>query len=157
EVSAAAPAARRPYQRSSAPPTPSLLSICLLTPIARSAMIKRRAVRSVRTRARRLFRPVLAAAGALVCVAVWRAAPASASTGCRVRAVPAPATGGGNLMGVYCPAARICTAVGSFVDKATGVEQTLAERWSDGHWAIQPTPSPGGPDVEQLTAVSCLS
>ncbi|HEY1915329.1 MAG TPA: hypothetical protein VGH27_07100 [Streptosporangiaceae bacterium] len=48
-------------------------------------------------------------------------------------------------------------AVGHYVDEATGVQQTLAERWADGSWAVEPTPSPGDEGIEQLTSVSCLS
>jgi polyisoprenoid-binding protein YceI len=39
----------------------------------------------------------------------------------------------------------------------TFTESTLAERWSGGQWAIQPTPSPGTGGIGQLTGISCLS
>jgi len=97
-----------------------------------------------------------AAVGALLCAAMWSAAPASAGTTWRVQAVPAPANSAAQLLGVSCPATGICVAVGYSADQTTGAQRTLAERWAGGQWAIQPTPSPGN-GISQLTGVSCLS
>lgn len=100
---------------------------------------------------------LMAAGSAVICAALWSAVPASASTTWRVQAVPAPANSYAELLGVSCPATGTCTAVGfsSIIGSAT--QSTLAERWAGGHWAIQPTPSPGTGAVGQLTGVSCLS
>jgi hypothetical protein len=48
---------------------------------------------------------------------------------------------GGSLIGVSCPAAHMCTAVGEYAD-GSGAARPLAERW-DGHvWASQLTVNP---------------
>lgn len=98
-----------------------------------------------------------AGAGVILCAVLWSAAPSSASTVWRVQAVPAPSNSTGELLGASCPTAGVCMAVGFSSVKGTGAQSTLAELWSGGHWAIEPTPSPGGSGPNQLTAVSCLS
>ena len=100
---------------------------------------------------------LMAAAGAILCAALWSAAPASASTAWRVQAVPAPANSVAELLGVSCPATGACTAVGFSINTSTGAQSTLAESWTLGHWAIQSTPNPGGSGLNELTAISCLS
>jgi hypothetical protein len=77
-----------------------------------------------------------------------------------VRAVSVPAGDGpGTLQGVSCPSTSRsgCTAVGSYID-SSGNDATLAERWSNGHWVVQPTPSPGGTASggPTLLAVDCI-
>jgi hypothetical protein len=104
-----------------------------------------------------MTRKLMAAIGAVVCAALWSAAPASASTAWRVQQVPAPASSAAQLQAVSCPAPGICFAVGYSVVTGTFTESTLAERWSGGQWAIQPTPSPGTGGIAQLTGISCLS
>jgi len=61
----------------------------------------------------------------------------------RRQAVPARAgaSAANGLVGVSCPSARACIAVG-FSTAATGNSTTLAERWDGGHWRIQPSPVP---------------
>lgn len=58
---------------------------------------------------------------------------------------------GGDLVGVSCPSAHVCVAVGNNVF-STGA---LAERWDGSRWSIQrtPNPRPGG----LLLGVSCPS
>jgi hypothetical protein len=109
-----------------------------------------------------MTRKLMVAAGGLICAApllaaLWSAAPASASTAWRVQQVPAPANSSTQLQAVSCPAADVCTAVGSSVGLTTNLTSALAERWSGGQWVIQPTPSPAGSSFTELTGVSCLS
>jgi hypothetical protein len=54
------------------------------------------------------------------------------------------------LMGVSCPAADNCTAVG---DSATGA--VLVEQWNGTSWATVPTTNPPGVTSAELTGVSC--
>src|SRR6185437_936096 len=56
--------------------------------------------------------------------------------------------GGGGLIGVSCPRARDCVAVGSAGDR------TLVERWTGHRWRIQAS---GSRRAGFLTAVSCSS
>jgi hypothetical protein len=61
------------------------------------------------------------------------------------------------LQGVSCPSTTTvgCTAVGSYLSTAGSV--TLAERWSKGHWVIQPTPtSVTGASGPVLFGIDCL-
>jgi hypothetical protein len=62
----------------------------------------------------------------------------------------------GSLLGVSCPAATSCTAVGYYTNRSN-VEVTLAERWNGDRWAIQPTPTPAGALSSGLSGVSCPS
>jgi hypothetical protein len=62
----------------------------------------------------------------------------------------------GSLLGVSCPAATLCTAVGYYTNRSN-VEVTLAERWNGDRWAIQPTPTPAGALSSGLSGVSCPS
>ena len=72
-----------------------------------------------------------------------------------IQRVTAPAgAASSELDGVSCPAAGICTAVGSYVT-ASGVTAALAERWTGGRWMPQPVPSPAGAQSALLSAVSC--
>jgi hypothetical protein len=65
------------------------------------------------------------------------------------------------LLGVSCPSARACTAVGHYFDRAQHRWRMLAEAWNGSAWAIQPAPTPTGHGDDfytpALTAVSCLS
>jgi hypothetical protein len=62
-------------------------------------------------------------------------------------------------IGVSCPTASDCTAVGSY-DTAgqhySTFDWTLAERWNGTSWAIQATPKPAG-NGRTLVGVSCVS
>ena len=60
------------------------------------------------------------------------------------------------LAGVSCPAAGVCTAVGSYVN-SSGTTVTLAEAWNGTSWTIQTTPTPSGATSSSLAAVSCTS
>ena len=54
------------------------------------------------------------------------------------------------LMGVSCPSAAACVAVGTYADNRA--MQALVERWNGETWSIQPTDTEG-----ELEAVSCAS
>ena len=73
--------------------------------------------------------------------------------------VPAGALGDA-LQGVSCPSTSMsgCTAVGAYSEQGSGNEATLAERWTNGHWVIQPTPpTTGGTNgTATFLAVDCL-
>ncbi len=74
-----------------------------------------------------------------------------------VQGTPNPSgTHGSSLSGVSCTSATACTAVGNYIN-ASHVEVTLGERWNGMVWAVQATPNPGGPQVSDLTGVSCTS
>lgn len=68
----------------------------------------------------------------------------------------AAGTAGGNLLGVSCPSARDCTAVGWYL--RNGRQAPLAEAWNGKRWAIQPTPKPSASGVRfpQFDGVSCV-
>jgi hypothetical protein len=71
----------------------------------------------------------------------------------------APATpkgsGGGQLLGVSCTAAKSCVAVGSFFTESGGA--ALAESWNGGKWTLSRPPAPKGSVVAELNKVSCTS
>ena len=74
-----------------------------------------------------------------------------------VETVPQPAgSTGSRLLGVSCPTAGACTAVGGYGDPA-GVGLTLAETWNGTSWTIQSTPNPVGAEGSGLLGVSCPS
>ena len=71
--------------------------------------------------------------------------------------VPAATPSGGAhgwLEGVSCTSSTQCTAVG-YLEKGSGVIETLVERWNGSEWSIEPTPSPGGTRGSKLMGVSC--
>jgi hypothetical protein len=57
------------------------------------------------------------------------------------------------LLGVSCPTATACTAVGSYQPGEQSF--VLAERWNGATWSLQPIPSPPGSTISSLAAVSC--
>jgi hypothetical protein len=59
------------------------------------------------------------------------------------------------LLGVSCPVARFCEAVGGYQNGPTGIN--LAEVWNGTSWKIQSVPSPAGSTSAALFAVSCTS
>ncbi len=62
------------------------------------------------------------------------------------------------LNAISCTSATTCTAVGSTATPGpAGPAVPLAERWSGGTWAVQPTPSPSGALFAFLSGVSCAS
>ena len=61
------------------------------------------------------------------------------------------------LTGVSCTSASACTAVGQYMDSATNVAVSLAERWDGTSWTVQPTPNPAGSVGDWLGGVSCTS
>jgi hypothetical protein len=60
------------------------------------------------------------------------------------------------LLGVSCPSATTCTAVGSFINRA-GTSMMVAERWNGASWSIQRTANPAGAKDSELVDVSCAS
>jgi hypothetical protein len=66
--------------------------------------------------------------------------------------VPAGAVSS-ELLGISCPSATGCTAVG---DYSNGIVQSpFAESWNGTSWSIQSTPVGGGASDAQLSGVSC--
>jgi hypothetical protein len=61
-----------------------------------------------------------------------------------------------SLLGVSCPSATACTAVGYYTNQAN-VEVALAEHWNGARWVIQPTAIPAGALSSGLSGVSCPS
>lgn len=80
---------------------------------------------------------------------------AGAATGWVVQPTPAM-PGGAGFLGVSCPSADSCTAVGSRTD-SSGTVLALAEHWNGSTWAIQATPNPAGTGFSTLNGVSCTS
>ena len=59
-----------------------------------------------------------------------------------------------SLLGVSCPSARTCTAVGQYT-RGRRDYWTFAERWSHHRWSVQQTPNARGAFRSTLSAVSC--
>ncbi len=60
-----------------------------------------------------------------------------------------------SLQGVSCATAKVCTAVGSFVD-SSGVTETLVEQWNGTTWSVTSSPDVAGAATNDLLGVSCL-
>ena len=74
-----------------------------------------------------------------------------------VQSTPSPGGREGSiLLGVSCPSATACTAVGGYALRS-GVIVPLAERWNGRKWVVQPTPNPSGSKGSELVGVSCSS
>jgi hypothetical protein len=78
-----------------------------------------------------------------------------------VRPISAPPGAlGGQLQAVSCPTMSMsgCITVGAYTQAGTGNGATLAERWTGGHWVIQPMPATaGGTDGNAiLSGIDCL-
>ena len=63
---------------------------------------------------------------------------------------------GSQLLGVRCPAANWCAAVGTY-DNASGTGLPLAETWNGHTWTVQPTPVPAGSTGSYLVGLGCAS
>jgi hypothetical protein len=62
------------------------------------------------------------------------------------------------LIGVSCPTADFCEAVGGYGGNGAGVAAgVLAETWNGSSWALQSVPVPSGATVPGLNQVSCTS
>ena len=59
------------------------------------------------------------------------------------------------LEAISCPSATFCIAVGHYVNKASGGDVTLSERWNGKTWAIMPPADPS--KYKRLSGVSCTS
>jgi hypothetical protein len=59
------------------------------------------------------------------------------------------------LLGVSCPAAGFCVAVGTYT--LAGLQTSLAEIWNGTSWTLQSFPVPANASGAGLTAVSCTS
>ena len=69
---------------------------------------------------------------------------------------PSPGSYGPTLLGVSCPSASDCTAVGTYQAVTGGPNVTLAEQWNGVQWTVQSTPNPtAAGHWTQLTNVSC--
>ena len=73
-----------------------------------------------------------------------------------VQTTPQPSDIWNWFMGVSCPSATACTAVGLILDnQRNGL--TLAMGWNGTSWSVQSTPTPIGSQGSSLSAVSCTS
>jgi hypothetical protein len=73
-----------------------------------------------------------------------------------IESSPSPGSYGPTLLGVSCPSASDCTAVGTYQAVTGGPNVTLAERWNGVQWTVQSTPNPtAAGHWTQLTDVSC--
>jgi hypothetical protein len=78
----------------------------------------------------------------------------------RVQATPNPAADtvpadSPILLGVSCPSADFCEAVGAYQVSAVGI--SMAQRWNGRDWTWQPFPVPAGSTSAGLDQVSCTS
>jgi hypothetical protein len=74
-----------------------------------------------------------------------------------LESVPEPVDANNSLLfGVSCSSASSCTAVGAYTN-SSGVQVTLAERWSGAAWAVQSTPNPAGAQSSVLGGIACRS
>ena len=74
-----------------------------------------------------------------------------------IQTTPYPSGGDGSdgkLLGVSCPSATSCTAVGT---KSLNGTQAFAERWDGTAWSIVSVPNPAGATESDLEDVSCVS
>jgi hypothetical protein len=63
-----------------------------------------------------------------------------------------------DLLGVSCPAADFCAAVGAYKSPGAGATQvSIAETWNGTSWTWQSFPVPADSDGAGLTGVSCTS
>jgi hypothetical protein len=60
-----------------------------------------------------------------------------------------------NLLGVSCPAATFCAAVGEY--QSGFIQASMAETWNGQQWTMQPFPVPADSSGAELTGVSCTS
>jgi hypothetical protein len=72
-----------------------------------------------------------------------------------LQTTPSPGATQSALQAVACPSTTDCEAVG-YQDNSSGVFVPLAEDWNGTTWAVQTTPSPGGPNSE-LFGEACSS
>jgi hypothetical protein len=63
---------------------------------------------------------------------------------------------GSELLGVSCPGANSCEAVGYSFD-SSGNSATLAETWDGGSWSLVTSPNSASGSEDVLDAVSCVS
>lgn len=94
--------------------------------------------------------------------AVTAVPPASAAPTWKLQPLPNPGTKQHPatqiaLSGVSCPAAKSCTAVGSYHDTNTNMEVTLAAVWNGQKWSIEQTVNPPESLRDALSGVSCVS
>ena len=106
------------------------------------------------------FSKHLAVAGVVALVG-GIAAPGIAAAGIEpswvIQSTPSPGGRQGSiLLGVSCPSATACTAVGGYAPRS-GAIVMLAERWNGAKWVVQSTPNPPGSKNSALYGVSCSS
>jgi hypothetical protein len=90
---------------------------------------------------------ILAVAGVAV-TGVMASAPASATS--------KQASLSGQLLGVSCPSATSCMAVGS-ASGSSFKANLLADRWNGATWSVVPVPKPPHAQAGDLASVSCTS
>jgi hypothetical protein len=112
----------------------------------------------------------MSCASATSCVAVGSFSNASGitdplaeawnGTSWRKQAMPSPPGAiSPSLLGVSCPAAGFCEAVGGYEEHTSSgfIGVILAESWNGASWAIQSVPSPSGSTDPGLLSLSCTS
>jgi len=62
----------------------------------------------------------------------------------------------GFVLGVACPSSTACVAAGDYINSSFSTV-TLAEVWNGTAWSQQPSPSPAGGYILQMTGLSCSS
>jgi hypothetical protein len=78
-------------------------------------------------------------------------------TAWKVKTTPNPAGATDDiLVGVSCPSATACSAVGAYADSA-GAAETLAEYWNGTSWKVKTTPNPADATDSGLETVFCSS
>jgi hypothetical protein len=123
-------------------------------PLAGNALHARGGDRGIAMR----LRVVVCALVGCVTLTLWLASgePAAAS-GWAIQAAPAvPGLTSGQLSAVSCTSRTVCTAVGSYTNKAN-IALPLVERWNGSTWRIQRTPHPAGAKATSFSGVSCTS
>ena len=83
-------------------------------------------------------------------------------SGWTLEAMPRPTSGSRPVklvavLDVSCPSARICTAVGGYVNPSGfgSNDSTLVERWSGDRWRVQASPTPDNGVGDEFWSVSC--
>ncbi|MDQ1448378.1 MAG: hypothetical protein QOC79_1349, partial [Actinomycetota bacterium] len=67
---------------------------------------------------------------------------------------PTAGTNTSRLLGVSCPSAASCYAVGDYYDGGPQFK-TLVQHWNGGGWSVMPSPNPSSTNASQLNGVSC--
>jgi hypothetical protein len=84
-------------------------------------------------------------------------AVAGAGPSWAIQSTPSPGGRQGSiLLGMSCPSARACTAVGA-ISPLSRPKGTITEYWNGRKWAVQHAPNPSDAGASPLLGVSCSS